>query len=605
MGRNPGDAPGPHALTAVAEGARAYAYDANGNMTSLDDKTLEWDFKDRLVAVEDAAMRVEYAYDYTDRRISKQVTPKLVEAAAPCALPATSTLYVNRHFEVRDDDEPVKYAFNGQQRVARITRMLDASQDRVQRFAVRPGWNLLSLGVEAVDAAAQLGLGSDATIAQVYRWDAAAGNYVAVTPGDALPAGSIFWLQATAAATLGVRGSESASGAGALGPGFARLASTQAASLDALASQPEALWSFDPAIQQWRGRFPGALAQASDGKSFLGPGEVVFVQSAAAIAVSGASPATEVRYYHADHLGSTGVVSDADGNLVEEIAYYPFGHPRNTHRPAAQLRAEPYQFTQKERDRESGLHYFEARYLAASLGRFASVDPLSQELPAEAFHKPQSLNPYSYGINNPFAYKDPTGEWIESAWDAASLALSVAEFAADPSLLSGAAVIVDAAAVALPFVPGGAGVALKSSKIASKVPEATKGARFVYDGKAGRYRDLSTGRFVAQRDLPYPSNAGFASRTTGTVKTGTVIDRYGKSSGRFASEAGTSASQRGIPRGSEALPFRRYEVVKPIRADVGPAAAVPEFGATGGAKQYLFGSSTDDLVKGGYLKEVR
>ena len=130
-------------------------------------------------------------------------------------------------------------------------------------------------------------------------------------------------------------------------------------------------------------------------------------------------------------------------------------------------------------------------------------------------------------------------------------------------------------------------------------------ARYTYDARVARYRDQTTGRLVAQRDLPYPSNAGFADRARGTLKPGTVVDRIGRPSGRFASEGGTSASARGLPAGSEDLPFTRYRVIEAIDADVGTAAPVPDFGAAGGAKQYLFDEPIEELVKRGVLEVVK
>jgi hypothetical protein len=79
VGRAPTDPPGPHALTGVSQPStnspqpRVYGYDANGNMTNIDGLVCTWDFKDRLVAVENATMRAQYTYDYTDRRITKKV----------------------------------------------------------------------------------------------------------------------------------------------------------------------------------------------------------------------------------------------------------------------------------------------------------------------------------------------------------------------------------------------------------------------------------------------------------------------------------------------------------------------------------------------------
>ncbi len=64
-------------------------------------------------------------------------------------------------------------------------------------------------------------------------------------------------------------------------------------------------------------------------------------------------------------------------------------------------------FTAKERDQESGLDYFLARYYSGSLGRFNSVDPANA---GAAPSNPQSWNGYSYVFNNPLLFVDPTGE---------------------------------------------------------------------------------------------------------------------------------------------------------------------------------------------------
>jgi hypothetical protein len=63
----------------------------------------------------------------------------------------TSTIYVNRHFEVRDHDAPVKYVFSRDTRVARVTGSL-AETARTQRLRIQAGWNLLSIAVELKNA---------------------------------------------------------------------------------------------------------------------------------------------------------------------------------------------------------------------------------------------------------------------------------------------------------------------------------------------------------------------------------------------------------------------------------------------------------------------
>ncbi len=64
-------------------------------------------------------------------------------------------------------------------------------------------------------------------------------------------------------------------------------------------------------------------------------------------------------------------------------------------------------YTGKERDSESGLDNFGARYMSSRMGRFMSPDPLGNFV--ADLSNPQSLNQYSYVLNNPLRYTDPTG----------------------------------------------------------------------------------------------------------------------------------------------------------------------------------------------------
>ena len=71
--------------------------------------------------------------------------------------------------------------------------------------------------------------------------------------------------------------------------------------------------------------------------------------------------------------------------------------------------------TQKERDNETGLDYFGARYYGSTMGRFTSIDPVN--LTAERLVDPQGLNLYGYVRNNPLTLLDPTGEDIALTGD--------------------------------------------------------------------------------------------------------------------------------------------------------------------------------------------
>ena len=104
-------------------------------------------------------------------------------------------------------------------------------------------------------------------------------------------------------------------------------------------------------------------------------------------------------YYHADHLGSARMLSDTGGNAMWSATYLPFGQEWNP-----EPTPNHYKFTGKERDSESGLDNFGARYNSSQYGRFMSPDPLGGKLV-----DPQTLNKYSYTRNNPINLVDPTG----------------------------------------------------------------------------------------------------------------------------------------------------------------------------------------------------
>jgi len=66
-------------------------------------------------------------------------------------------------------------------------------------------------------------------------------------------------------------------------------------------------------------------------------------------------------------------------------------------------------FVGKEKDRETGLYYFGARYMRPETGRFISVDPAG--ILEKDLINPQKLNRYAYALNNPYRYFDPDGRY--------------------------------------------------------------------------------------------------------------------------------------------------------------------------------------------------
>lgn len=117
-----------------------------------------------------------------------------------------------------------------------------------------------------------------------------------------------------------------------------------------------------------------------------------------------------VDYYFADHLGTARVVTNATGTVppLDDSDFYPFGGQRSV----LSSSGNTYKFTGKERDSESGLDNFGARYNSSQYGRFMSPDPMGGKRA-----DPQTLNKYSYVRNNPLNLTDPTGLYIVNCTD--------------------------------------------------------------------------------------------------------------------------------------------------------------------------------------------
>jgi RHS repeat-associated protein len=114
-----------------------------------------------------------------------------------------------------------------------------------------------------------------------------------------------------------------------------------------------------------------------------------------------APPAT-IEYYHLDGVGSVRAVTNQSGQLVRRHDFFPFGEGDGVVQGN-----DPLRFTGKERDAETGLDYFSARYYASRTGRFTTVDPV---IPIEdALLDPQRWNRYSYVMNRPLVLTDPDG----------------------------------------------------------------------------------------------------------------------------------------------------------------------------------------------------
>lgn len=107
-------------------------------------------------------------------------------------------------------------------------------------------------------------------------------------------------------------------------------------------------------------------------------------------------PGSTAQYLLTDHLGSTTTVLDDQGYIVSQQRYYPFGRTRTGGVDTDK------QFTGHQA--EGDLYYMQARFYDPQIGRFLQPDTIVPDP-----MNPQSLNRYSYVLNNPLRYTDPTG----------------------------------------------------------------------------------------------------------------------------------------------------------------------------------------------------
>lgn len=171
--------------------------------------------------------------------------------------------------------------------------------------------------------------------------------------------------------------------------------------------------------------------------------------------------AQTVEYYTLDALGSVRVITDQAGAVMERHDYLPFGEEWNP--PPS---TDPRKFTGKERDAETGLDYFGARYYSGKRAQFTTVDPVYTW--QENLADPQRWNRYAYVRNNPLRYTDPDGRAIDVIADIAFIAYDL--FDIGRSLVRGEGVSgmqagalgADVLGAAIPFATGG-GAALRAA----------------------------------------------------------------------------------------------------------------------------------------------
>ncbi|MCR5270737.1 MAG: hypothetical protein K6D91_06935 [Prevotella sp.] len=238
------------------------------------------------------------------------------------------------------------------------------------------------------------------------------------------------------------------------------------------------------------------------------------------------------RFYNKDHLGNIREVIDEDGKVCQTNDYYPFGTPFSELSSTINTAYQPFKYNGKEFDMMHGLNWYDygARMYDPLLGRFTTMDPLAENY----YH----VSPYVYCLNSPIKNIDPDGRAVETIWDAANVvmdATSLVENAAGGNYLSAAvdagALLIDAAATAVPFVPGGAGAAVKAYR-AGKAAQATG---IAYKATKNNYRKVlqkvtgKTGKgYEAHHTLPQKFRKQFEELGINIDDPGNVVWRETK-----------------------------------------------------------------------------
>jgi len=114
-----------------------------------------------------------------------------------------------------------------------------------------------------------------------------------------------------------------------------------------------------------------------------------------------------LQYFLTDHLGSMVAVLSDNGALLSQQRYMPFGQVRNS---IGSITQTDFGYTGQRNEAYTDLMDYRSRWYDPELGRFVSPDSIIPNLA-----NPQSLNRYSYVLNRPLIFNDPTGHMMDDA----------------------------------------------------------------------------------------------------------------------------------------------------------------------------------------------
>jgi RHS repeat-associated protein len=223
----------------------------------------------------------------------------------------------------------------------------------------------------------------------------------------------------------------------------------------------------------------------------------IYVYGQGLISVGSKDISSDRKYLLEDGLGNIRFTTNSSGSKRDQMDFDPFG---NLYKSPF-FGDSSFQFKGEYTHDATGLVFMRARWYDPITGRFISRDPIRGALTL-----PQTQNPYAFAVNNPANVSDPSGKFIETAWDVANLAYDVATFnPCDP--WSYASTGYDALSVVVPFLPAGATKVVTAGKV-------LKGAQNPAVQEAAEYGKMM------HKTYEYP--AGYAKEVT--LESGKRVD---------------------------------------------------------------------------------
>ena len=394
----------PHAPTHI--GNRSFSYDLNGNQTGWQSdvngtrRFIQWDEENRIAEIDDNGERNRYVYDAKGERAIKETKQG-------------ETVYVNQYYVVRNRSVVSKHLYAGSGRI--VTHLV---------MGTVPGGHKTP-GNEGRGAPGN-GHGSDKTPTTPETGNGNSGNVVKGNNGQDKDQGD-----------NGLHLGQLKNGKENPGQGRERRSDTANAHAQDVVKNPT-LTGAQPG-QGSDNRSEQATAVARNVRT----SPLVITEGEASVELGGDTSGGEsiegvtgttststvngqsefIWYYHPDHLGSTGFVTDQNGELYEHVEYFPFGETWVQEHSSTQR--TPYLYTGKELDEETGLYYYGARYYDPRTSVWASADPIlgkyfpggnssnDRNLPGlGGIFNSANLGLYGHTHQNPVKYIDPDGNVV-------------------------------------------------------------------------------------------------------------------------------------------------------------------------------------------------